>query len=361
MQRVAEVAGVSKSAVSLALRDDPRLALDTRRRVQEVASRLGYRKNPIVASLMAQLRVSHTPKFKANIALINCSPERTVFDLPGFADFRRGIRERAGKAGYGVEEFWTEEPGRKLARLHQILVARSIKGLIVTATVDGRPLFEGAPEFFREFCLVAVGIGRTQPALHRASNNHFQTARRAVEAAHVLGYRRPGLVSWDRLDRSLDRAYSAGVQAGVFDLQSSGMEPVAPLLFDPPDPRAFANWWHEFRPDIIVTEHSPVRDWLRELELNLPGDVGLLHLDWAPHLADWAGMNQNNRVVGAAAADLIVTQTTNNELGPPEQPKLVLIESDFVWGPSVNGDGALLHRPARPAGLVAARAIVARH
>src|SRR4051794_37238614 len=92
MQRVAEAAGVSKSSVSLALRDDPRLAPETRRRVQEIASRMGYRKNPIVASLMAQLRVSHTPKFQANFALINCSSNRTIFDGPMFAEFRRGIR-----------------------------------------------------------------------------------------------------------------------------------------------------------------------------------------------------------------------------------------------------------------------------
>ena len=35
------------------------------------------------------------------------------------------------------------------------------------------------------------------------------------------------------------------------------------------------------------------------------------------------------------AADLVIHQVTNNELGPPEHPKLVLIESEFVPGPSV--------------------------
>ena len=47
----------------------------------------------------------------------------------------------------------------------------------------------------------------------------------------------------------------------------------------------------------------------------MPDEIGLLHLDWGPHLRDWAGMRQASRTVGAAAADLTILQITNNE-GP---------------------------------------------
>lgn len=336
MQQVADAAGVSKSAVSLALRDDPRLALETRRRVQQIAEQMGYRKNPIVASLMSQLRASQTPRFQANFALINCSPNRQLFDAPAFAEFRRGIRERADQNGYGVEEFWADEPGVPLGRLRQILHARSIKGILVATARDARPLFLGHSEFFHEFCFASVGAERTDPVLPRAANNFFRTARAAVDAAIRLGYRRPGLVVDDRLDVLLERRLSSGFAAAVRDraaILPSGA--VAPLVSASIDAIEFARWLKAEKPDVVITEQTAVMEWARDLKVSVPDELGLLHLDWNPQLRDWAGMQQNSGLVGAAAADLLIGQLVNNETGVPDYPKLVVVDSDFVGGPSV--------------------------
>jgi DNA-binding LacI/PurR family transcriptional regulator len=355
MQKVAEAAGVSKSSVSLALRDDPRLALGTRRRIQEVAEQMGYRKNPIVASLMAQLRVSQTPKFHANIALINCSSNRTVFDLHPYDEFRRGIRERADKSGYGVEEFWADEPGVKPARLLQILEARSIKGVILAATPEPKRLFPDHPELFRDFCVSVIGVDRTDPPLPRAASNHFRAARAAVEAMFRLGYRRPALFVSDKTDRVLDRRWSAGFSAGMHDAPSMADGRAAPLFFETPDRALFAKWVKAERPDVIITDEAQVFEWMQGLKIVVPDEIGLMHLDWGPHLRDWAGMRQASRTVGAAAADLTILQITNNEVGPPEHPRLVLIESEFVPGPSLKG-GAV--EASNGSGSVAARTAV---
>ena len=72
MQQIANVAGVSKSAVSLALRNDPRIPESTRFRIQKIAEKMGYRRNPVVDSLMTQLRADRQPTFQANLGLINC-------------------------------------------------------------------------------------------------------------------------------------------------------------------------------------------------------------------------------------------------------------------------------------------------
>ncbi len=355
MQKVAEAAGVSKSSVSLALRDDPRLALGTRRRIQEIAAQLGYRKNPIVASLMAQLRVSQTPKFHANIALINCSSDREVFRRHPYDEFRRGIQERADKFGYGVEEFWAEEPGVKPARLLQILEARSIKGVILAATPEPKRLFPEHPELFRDFCVSVIGVDRTDPPLPRAASNHFRAARAAVESVFRLDYRRPALFVSDRTDRLLDRRWSAGFAAGVHDAPTGDGEPTSPLFFDTTDRAAFLKWMKAQRPDVIITDEPQALDWLRDARLSVPDDVGLVHLDWGPHLREWAGMQQASRTVGAAAADLTILQITNNEVGPPEHPRLVLIESSFVSGPSVreNAIGTAVNGSAGVAARVA--------
>jgi LacI family transcriptional regulator len=335
MQQVAEVAGVSKSSVSLALRDDPRLALSTRRRVQEIAARLGYRKNPIVASLMSQLRVNQTPQFHANFALINCSGSRTLFDLPVFGEYRRGIRERADQSGYGVEEFWVEEPGRDLARLRQILVTRNIRGAVLAVPFESRPLLPGGDVFFKEFALTTVGLDCTQPLTTRVTNNHFETARAAVRAVVGLGYERPGIVMHDPLDQLLQRRYSAGFLSAVHDLTPEHAPAVPPLLLAGPDRSLFVRWLKAEKPDVVLTHMTEVAEWLDVLRVRVPEDVGLLHLDWNARLRDWAGMQQNGALVGAAAAELVIDQMAQNVVGVPTHPRLMLIESDFVPGPSV--------------------------
>jgi LacI family transcriptional regulator len=289
---------------------------------------------------MAQLRVSQTPKFHANIALIKCSSTRTIFDQHPYDEFRRGIRERADKFGYGVEEFWAEEPGVKPARLLQILEARSIKGVILAAPPEPKRLFPDHPELFRDFCVSVIGVDRTDPPLPRAASNHFRSARAAVEAVFRLGYARPALYASDHTDRILDRRWSAGFAAGVHDSPNAIDGRTAPLLFAAPDRAAFLKWVKSEKPDVIITDELQALEWLQAGKLAVPDDIGLVHLDWGPHLRDWAGMQQASRTVGAAAADLTILQITNNEVGPPEHPRLVLIESEFVPGPSVKGGTA---------------------
>jgi LacI family transcriptional regulator len=56
MKQVAAAAGGWVMTVSLALRRAPSISAATRERVLAAAERLGYRRNPLVAALMADLR-----------------------------------------------------------------------------------------------------------------------------------------------------------------------------------------------------------------------------------------------------------------------------------------------------------------
>ncbi|HOO92386.1 MAG TPA: helix-turn-helix domain-containing protein, partial [Opitutales bacterium] len=56
MADIAREAGVSRNAVSLALRNDPQIAPATRERIHAIADRLGYQRNPAVGTLMSQMR-----------------------------------------------------------------------------------------------------------------------------------------------------------------------------------------------------------------------------------------------------------------------------------------------------------------
>ena len=95
MQQIADAVGFSKSAVSLALRNDPRLPVATRQRIQSIAEKMGYRRNPVVDSLMTQLRAGRQPRFLANLGLVNCSPLEDLNKNHTFRRLREGVFARA--------------------------------------------------------------------------------------------------------------------------------------------------------------------------------------------------------------------------------------------------------------------------
>src|SRR5471030_853903 len=96
MQEIAERAGVGKATVSLALRNDPRLRPETRRRIQKLAAKMGYKTNATVANLMAQLRASRTPKYQATLGVLNVSSDsKTLGGLATFRDWMNGSTSRA--------------------------------------------------------------------------------------------------------------------------------------------------------------------------------------------------------------------------------------------------------------------------
>src|ERR1700748_1389319 len=112
MEDIAFAAGVSRSTVSRALRNDPRLKSETCARVQKMAAELGYRPNPFVATLMADLQRKRRPSTSSTLAVVTPHPSREGWrrQNPSFVDYFEGAKERAASQGYALETFWLREP-----------------------------------------------------------------------------------------------------------------------------------------------------------------------------------------------------------------------------------------------------------
>ena len=346
MSAIAREAGVGKATVSLALRNDPRLRLETRQRIQAIADRMGYRANAVVSNLMAQLRASRNPKYQSTIGILNASPFRDSLQKNNtFRGWTSGLRDHCTELGYGTDEFWLYEPGVSPERLRQILLARNIRGVVIAAVMDQRQL---PPEFdivWQDLACVVVGVRPERPALHFACNDQFSTAMHTAWELEHLDYRRPGLVIDPGIDANIDHRFTAGFYAGrtLEDLKTR----IPVFDFRPDGQSAFAHWMQKYEPDVIVCTHPEIPEWLAGLGLKCPQDVGLVHLDLTPELEGWSGMHQNNEVVGAFAADLVIGQLHRNEVGIPERPKCMMIESQWVHGSTLRAaPGA--KKPLRP-------------
>jgi DNA-binding LacI/PurR family transcriptional regulator len=170
---VAERAGVSKSLVSLVMRDPDRVSDASREAVLKAASELGYRPNAVARSLVQQR--SHV------IGVV-------LADLhnPFYADVADGIEVAATGAGFRTMlSSGYLSPDREKASV-ETLLERRVDALIVTgATMDIGDL----EEFAKIVPVTVVGRYTESPAIDMVGVDDVAGAREAVEYLIELGHR----------------------------------------------------------------------------------------------------------------------------------------------------------------------------
>lgn len=334
---LAKELGLGKATVSLALRDDPRIRKETRIRVQKVAAERGYQANPVVAHVMSQLRSARVSDYRATLALANLGSQSE--DLENNTTFRAiasGFRARAATLGYAVDDFWMGDATyRQPGKLKSVLHARRIDGVALLAIREKNRLPDPIQEILPDCVAVGLGVRMVLPLIHCCSNNQYGTSLNAVRRAREMGKKRIGLVVAEEIDRLLNGKLSMGFR---FGLEEGGekAEVAASRIwpFQPKEVTGFLQWQASFQPDILLTTHAEIADWLRRS----PGGgktTALAHLDMDPSMSGWGGMNQRNEMVGAFGADLLTAHMARGEKGIPPSAKTMLVESEWVEGKSL--------------------------
>lgn len=337
MAQIAARAGVCKATVSLALRNDPRISPAARTRIQQVAVTLGYTRNPVIDELMSQLRRSRAATFQRTIALLNAHRDRRAFvDNPTVPAWVEGCRRRARQLGCQTDELWLHDPDLDGDRLRRILATRGIHGVVVIGAFHVDWIPARFASLWPGVAGVVTGIRTHSPALSFTCVDHHHLVLDAMAEVRALGYRRPGLVLSQTVDRVTDGRFTCAMW-----LAQQGLAPadrVPALTGFPTDDEGagpFTRWYREHRPDVVLTLHTVVRDWLADLRVRAPADVGLVHLERTRATADWAGMEQHNEVAGEAAIDLLTGLLHHHEYGIPAFPRATFIGATWAPGASV--------------------------
>lgn len=314
LQDIALRAGVHRSTVALALRDNPRIANETREKIKAIADEFGYRVNPLVAALMKSRRNGGEMRH-ATLAFVTNYPTRFGWRPQHHArpDFFPGAVERAQKFGYNLEHFWLAEPGMTPSRFNQILRTRDIHGLIIGRMPPGQHSLD-LP--WANFSSVALGMALRSPLLHHVTENHFDTVWQVMEQCRHRGYRRVGFVFSDANDSPCaeDRWLGAFfIQQVKFPI--ADRVPLCPRA--PTDEATFREWFIRERPDALVVTHAtPVLRWLRALGCDVPRDVGLAELQDSRE-PGVSGVYYDPVKIGALAVEMLVGLLNRNERGIP--------------------------------------------
>ena len=314
MEDVARAARCHASTVSLALRGDPRIPTETRDRVTEAATRLGYRIHPMISAWVSARRAGRPAERRVAAAYLTCHPGGFRWrDDEHFRTIYDGARERAEHYGFSLSEFKLDDYARDLARLNQVLATRNVQGLIVGPSREHHEL-HGLE--CNGLASVTIGYGLTAPALHRVTEDHYLGMKLAFESCLARGHRRIGL-ALVRQHNAMRRERWIGAYLYEQNQHLSFRERLPIYLAASATPIAEARGWlKKQRPDIVLADDPAA--WR---------GTGVETLGFALSAAHhFPGVHENNRGIGRHAADLMVSLVLRNERGLPTVRQTVLVE-----------------------------------
>lgn len=322
---VAAAAGVHFTTVSMALRNHPRLPVETRNRIRKIADQLGYRPDPMLTALNAYRDSKRQPGYQATIGWINNWPERKqLLSIRQFREYFEGATARAQELGYVIEEFWLQEPGMTPEKLHRILAARNIDTLLIAP----QP-FPTCPKLnFLKFSAVVFGYSLQPSTLHVITSHHTHSMNLIMRRVFELGYRRVGLIFAANDDEKAENVCQDGMALATWRWPE--MTVVKPLLKQDATDEDLSTWLETERPDAVIS-HNSIADRLRAIGYRFPKDVGFVSIDLKSDEKVLSGIYQNDDTIGRMAVDLVVAMLHRGERGLPKVPVRTLVES--VWMP----------------------------
>ena len=338
--QIARLTGLSRSTVSRALVNHPKISETTKKTVSEAAKKLGYCANPVVSLLTAQIRKSRLSPTTISIAYVTSFPKPQIVGTgaANYCVYYNGAKARAEALGYKLDIIWRREHAMPAERFNKILTTRGIRGVLIAP----RPQALGHITMdYARFATAAIGHPLPSPKISHAIPWHSQIATLAIRKMLKLGYRRLGFAILPESDSYTNFSYSS--RFALYQMQQSPKNRV-PFLVKPWERRVptrddFAKWLDRHQPDAIVVTGDIVPNWMRELGLRIPEEIGYADLTLPAMDPLVSGMVENTGNVGACALDLVVEQLQQNSLGIPEMPKCIHVEGEWNEGKTLIKQG----------------------
>ena len=347
LKDIAIKAGVHVTTVSLALRNHQRIPEATRKRIRELAKKMGYQPDPLLRSLTAYRGNIMERKNPPTLAYVTNWDTRwgwkkAVAHLGFFA----GAQAKAEELGYKLEHFWLHEPGLTQERLSRMLCVRGINGLIIAS--HSRQMGDNLEFDWDRFSAVKIDYFPHRPVLHNVTNNQSSVIRLAMRKVIEAGYRRIGFVMHRGWNHAVDHNWTAGFLCEQEQLPRASRIPTH--IFPEPfpvdrwfnetdasvqaDPEPLGRWLEKYRPEVLISKAAYVLPALKQLGIQVPRDLAFVNLFLDEHSAGQAGVRQNHTMVGSLAVEILAGQLHHQKFGIPQIPTTTFVEGTWFDGDS---------------------------
>jgi LacI family transcriptional regulator len=333
IRRIAQLAGVSPSTVSLALRDSAKLPLATKARIRKLAKQLNYRPHAKLTEAMSQLRLTREAARAGCFGVVSFYPEAKPWQQS--LHLRRiyeSMTQRAEALGYRLEPVFLRAPGMNYRRIRTVLDARGIQGLLCFGSPD---LDEEWPAELDHYAIVTQGLSIKTP-LHRVVSHVYNDMWRVLNRVHQLGYRRPGLVVGRYEELRSAHAYLC-VYLGWSHLVLGTPSAIPVLQVDGVEEKPLVSWLGEHQPDVVIFVHHyntlpEFEAVLRRRRIRMPQDLGVAAISQSLTGTSFSGLEENQPLLGAWAVELLVDRVIHRDFGVPAHPRVEMVQREWVDG-----------------------------
>ncbi|MFT4285048.1 MAG: LacI family DNA-binding transcriptional regulator [Protaetiibacter sp.] len=216
LREVAEAAGLSVSAVSMALQDHPRIGAEAKERVRRIAQELGYVANSAGRALRARRADA--------IAVIVPNTGHHVFGHSYFMHVLTGVNDVAIERDAQLVISTNPDDAHGAAAYERVMRSGSVDGAIVTSASVSDPgiarlVASGLPVvLLGRFPHLpdAVSVGVDDRAAERIATRHLIEAHGRRELIHLSGPL-DHQTAIDRRDGFLDAVHAAGISGRVLE------------------------------------------------------------------------------------------------------------------------------------------------
>lgn len=330
---IARLAKVTHVTVSLALRAHRSIPKVTRDRIEKIAQQIGYRPDPALSALMVYRRGASPSNYQGTLAWINSyeiNPDNLISD---FSEYRFGAQQRCVELGYQIEEFRMTQLEMNFSRLSKVLRARNIQGLLFPPQ-DKRKHITRIGFDWANYAVIAFGFSLLRPQLDLVTNAQFRSTRLALRKLRSLGYRRIGFVTEAQFIERTDQNFLAGYLIEQLRLSASQRMPVyfVPKKSETERREGFRKWVCRHKPEAILFVNGGTARWLQTMSPSEHNGCGVALMDVPEGDAVNSGINQNNRIIGRTAVDMLIAKIHANDRGIPATPRRILIEGQWMPG-----------------------------
>jgi LacI family transcriptional regulator len=339
LKDVARESGYHITTISLALREHPSIPAATRQRIQEIAQRLGYERNPVFHAL-SRFRQQGTV----------CAPAPRIAYLENFNHWFgvprppyleavfQGARRQAELLGYQLDPLAVGEDAHDSRSLAKYLREKQITGIVIGSFLPG---FSEIALTWDEYAIAKIQSRHMDPEATVVSNDQLGEVRLAFRRLSALGYRRIGLAVGRSDEDACGHRHTAGYLMEEAALPADRRVP--PLLFPYNILEAslrgmIARWVRRHQIDVVLCNWNTIQAMLEHEGLCVPTEVACACLCICDPMPNpMAGVRPNLHLVGERAVSIVVAQLKSTERGLPEFPSSIYVKSVWQDGPSAPG------------------------
>lgn len=344
LKDLARQADVSINTVSRALRNCDDISLARRQQIQKLAARLGYKPDPALSALSAYRQRIRVKSDFSKIAVLSYwkNPDNWMKSISG-QSFWTGAEERARQLGYELEFFWLGTVGMSPRRASRVLNYRGVRGVIVP------PLPPDATRLkldldWTKFSVVTLERSEFLPNFIFVAPNYYSAMAVIWQQLWDRGYKRPGLLlnedNAGRSNHQWEAAMLLEQQRHLGRIDQGSILVHSPATSVASFTARFGSWRKAVKPDALIVRSNYIARYLADQNIQVPMELGLVGLnvddDYFGSLLP-AGVDQQRRVMGATAVDLVNNLLLASERGPAPHIRGMIV--DGVWR-----DGATLRR-----------------